>query len=134
MRILIPTVDDRGDGSAVSDHFGRAPFFAIADTATGQVTVAPNGAMDHGSGGCAPVTLVGGGGLAEAVVCRGIGRRALAELTASNVRVFVSGGADVAAVLADHRAGRLVEATAERRHADGADGCGGSPDCNSPHD
>jgi predicted Fe-Mo cluster-binding NifX family protein len=134
MRILIPTSDDSGAGSTVSDHFGRAPYFAIADTTTGQVVVQPNGALEHGSGGCAPVDLVGGGGLADVVACRGIGRRAFAGLVASGVPVYLTEGRDVASVLAAERTGRLLPAGPEQRHAPGLDGCGGGHDCGSHDD
>jgi predicted Fe-Mo cluster-binding NifX family protein len=134
MRILIPTSDDNGARSTVSDHFGRAPYFAIADTATGHVAVRANAAADHGSGGCAPVALVGDPGVADAVACRGIGRRALAELASSGVPVYLTEGPDVASVLADERSGRFVAAGQERRHAAGVDGCGGGHDCGSHDD
>jgi len=134
MRILIPTTDDNGASSAVSEHFGRAPFFAIADTATGGVVIRANPASDHGSGGCAPVSLVGDGDLADAIACRGIGRRALAELLSGGVAVFVTSGHDVAAVLADERAGRFVAAGPDHRHAVGVDGCGGGGGCGSHAD
>jgi predicted Fe-Mo cluster-binding NifX family protein len=135
VRILVPTIDANGAHSTVSDHFGRAPYFAIADTVTGEVVVHPNGAADHGSGGCAPVAHFGGSGLADAVACRGLGRRALAELAAGGVPVFLTEGPDVASVLADERSGRFVAAAPDRRHASGLDACGGgSPDCSSHGD
>ncbi len=136
MRILIPTVDDIGARSTVSDHFGRAPYVAIADTVTGEVVVRPNAAADHGSGGCAPVARFGtaADGLADAVACRGLGRRALAELLASGVPVFLADGPDVATVLADERGGRFVAASPDRRHAAGLDGYGGGHDCGSHDD
>ncbi len=136
MRILVPVIDDIGAGSTVSDHFGRAPYVAIADTATGEVVVRPNSAADHGSGGCAPIAQFGAaeGGLADAIACRGPGRRALAELLASGVPVFLTDGPDVAAVLADERRGRFVAASPDRRHAAGLDGYGGGHDCGSHDD
>ena len=134
MRILIPVVDDRGAGSTVSDHLGRAPFFAVADTATGEVVVSANVAADHGSGGCAPLAQVGGGERADIVACRGLGRRALAELVASGVPVYLTGATNVAAVLADEQGGRFVAAGPDRRHASGRDACDGTGDCGSHHD
>jgi predicted Fe-Mo cluster-binding NifX family protein len=133
MRLLIPTVDDRGPRSLLSDHFGRAPYFAIAETASGDVRTMANGAADHGSGGCAPVDLLEGDGRVDAVVCRGIGRRALAQLNSLGIAVYIADGPDVATVLDDHRSGRIGAASADRRHAAGADGCGGGG-CGDHHD
>ena len=42
MKIAIPTQDDRASEARVSPHFGRAPYFALVDTKTGEVEFLPN--------------------------------------------------------------------------------------------
>ena len=36
MRLLIPTTDTNGASAQMSGHFGRAPYYAVADNETGQ--------------------------------------------------------------------------------------------------
>jgi predicted Fe-Mo cluster-binding NifX family protein len=38
MRLLVPTIEPPSPTARVSSHFGRAPFFAVLDTDTGEVT------------------------------------------------------------------------------------------------
>lgn len=35
MRLLIPTTDANGAEARISGHFGRAPYYTVADTETG---------------------------------------------------------------------------------------------------
>jgi predicted Fe-Mo cluster-binding NifX family protein len=48
MKITIPTTDDCGLESQVSDHFGRSPFFAVVDTVTGEVHLITNQGQHFG--------------------------------------------------------------------------------------
>ncbi|MEM0128242.1 MAG: NifB/NifX family molybdenum-iron cluster-binding protein [Thermoplasmatales archaeon] len=37
MRIVIPVLENRGESSRVSQHFGRAPFLAIVEISEGKI-------------------------------------------------------------------------------------------------
>ena len=122
MRLLIPTINTNGASAVLSGHFGRAPYYAIADTATGAVTVVANPSVEHGHVECVPATDVFGEGGFDAVVCQGIGGGAIARLAAAGIPVFAHEGPDVASAMAAFR-DRTV------RQAGLDDGCGGSGGC-----
>jgi predicted Fe-Mo cluster-binding NifX family protein len=102
MKICVPAETDTGAEARVPEHFGRAPFLAVADTETGRVEIRPAGGChdDHHVG------LLRAGGV-EAVACRGLGRRAFAALRGAGIPVLISGRSTVAEVVEDARQGRL---------------------------
>jgi predicted Fe-Mo cluster-binding NifX family protein len=120
MRLLIPTADAEGTNAQLSGHFGKAPFYSVADTETGAVITVANPSVEssHGHSGCVPAAEVFGGNGFDAVICQGIGRGALHQLTQAGVPVFVHDGPDVAAAVEGFRS-RTV------RLANEGDGCGG---------
>jgi predicted Fe-Mo cluster-binding NifX family protein len=87
MKICIPTHGDEGLEAAVAGHWGRAPFFTLVDTESGAVSVLANG--PHSEGHCHPTGLLDGRGV-EAILCSGVGRRAVAVLEAAGIRVLVT--------------------------------------------
>jgi predicted Fe-Mo cluster-binding NifX family protein len=117
MRLCIPTTSDAGVAARLSPHFGRAPYFTLIDAATGEIAVVGNDGC-HGPGGCDPLSSLAAGSL-DAVVCHGMGRRALSGLNARGVDVFVTDGATVTDAVAGFRAGRL-------RRLELSAACGGS--------
>ena len=52
MKICIPTKNDRGPDSEVSEHFGNAPFFALADLDSGGLKVVRNPQCHEHHGSC----------------------------------------------------------------------------------
>jgi predicted Fe-Mo cluster-binding NifX family protein len=122
MRLLIPTTDTNGSSAPLSGHFGRAPFYAVADTETGEVVTVANPSVSHGHGECVPASEVFGGDGFDAVVCQGIGRGAIGRLVSAGVPVFVHNGPDVASAVAAFRSHSL-------RVAGSDDSCSGSGSC-----
>ena len=122
MRLLIPTNDTNGAEAQLSGHFGRAPFYAIADTDADTVTIVANPSVTHGHGECVPTSDIFGENGYDAVVCQGIGRGAINRLNEAGVAVYVSDGPDVASAIASFRRSQL-------HVAGSADGCGGSGSC-----
>jgi predicted Fe-Mo cluster-binding NifX family protein len=122
MRLLIPTIDTSGPAARLSGHFGRAPYYAVADTDTGAVVVVANPSVSHGHGECVPASDVFGEDGFDVVVCQGIGRGAIARLAQAGVPVFVHEGPDVAAAVAAFRGHTL-------RVAGTDDSCSGSGSC-----
>jgi predicted Fe-Mo cluster-binding NifX family protein len=72
----------------VYGHFGSAPFFTVVDSESGEVEVTHNTNAHHGPGGCHPMRQFGSRTI-DAVVCRGMGRRAVASLREAGVQVLV---------------------------------------------
>ncbi len=124
MRICIPTADDSGLESRLHGHFGSAPFLAFADTESGTVDVMPRAGHHHGHGQCQPVACIDIE-RTDAVVCRGMGKRALASLRKEGLEVWITSAATVRGAVAEARSGRL-----EKLSVDTA--CGGHE--TEPHD
>jgi predicted Fe-Mo cluster-binding NifX family protein len=89
MRICVPTVDNGGLEARANDHFGSAPYFTLVDTDSHEVRVIANPEAEHEHGQCRPLRWLRPEGL-DAVVCRGMGRRALAHLRREGIDVFIS--------------------------------------------
>jgi predicted Fe-Mo cluster-binding NifX family protein len=119
MRLLIPTNDTNGADAQLSGHFGRAPFYAIADTDADTIVVVENPSVSHGHGECVPASQAFGEGGYDAVVCQGIGQGAINRLNQAGVPVYVSDGPDVASAIASFRRSSLRVVGSE-------DSCSGS--------
>jgi predicted Fe-Mo cluster-binding NifX family protein len=89
MKLCIPTTEQNGLQSKVSEHFGRAPFHIVIDLETQAVSdlVKQNDCNDEDHGHCMPVDLLIENGV-NMVACKGIGRGAVARLLANNIAVF----------------------------------------------
>ena len=74
MRICIPTVDNQGFQAPVSGHFGHTPYYTVFDTETRQVSVVSN-QEEAGSHTCHDTERLRALEV-DAIVCRGVGRRA----------------------------------------------------------
>ena len=112
MKLCIPTLDDRGSEGMPSDHFGSAPFFTFVDSETGGVETVRNGGAHHVHGACRPLDFLGTQTV-DAILCRGLGRRAFAKLRAAGIPVFVTLETNVAATVEAFKAGRLRQLTSE---------------------
>jgi predicted Fe-Mo cluster-binding NifX family protein len=104
MRICIPTHGDEGLEAAVAGHLGRAPFLTLVDTESGEVAVLPN--APHGEGHCHPTDPLEGREV-QAVLCSGVGRRAVASLAGAGIQVLVTDARRVDEAIAAFRRGAL---------------------------
>jgi predicted Fe-Mo cluster-binding NifX family protein len=89
MKIIVPLDEQAGRQSRVSEHFGSAPFYALANTEAGSIEIIPNTSMHHDHGQCTPADLFSGSGI-EAVLCNGIGGRAAARLQMMGIAVYLA--------------------------------------------
>ena len=106
MRLCLPTAHDRGRTAMLSDHFGSAPYFTFVDSESGSTDVIPNHHAEHAPGHCDAARSVAAHGV-DAVVCRGLGRRALASLEAAGIPVFVAETDTVAGAVEAFAVGQL---------------------------
>jgi predicted Fe-Mo cluster-binding NifX family protein len=105
-------------------HFGSAPFFTIVDTESGSVAVVPNSDSGHGHGhGHGTCRGLKQAGLPrfDAIVCRTMGRRALATLMSDGLEVLVTRKktvSEIVAAIQNGEATRLssLEACEGHRH------------------
>jgi predicted Fe-Mo cluster-binding NifX family protein len=112
MKICIPTKDDRGPDAEPFRHFGSAPFFTLVDTETGEIEVVANSNPHHRHGTCYPMSQLREHEL-DAIVCRGVGRRAFASLESEGVSVMIASEGNVADILVAVQAGALQPMTAD---------------------
>lgn len=117
MKLCVPTLDDAGPEARISQHFGSAPYFAVVDTGSERFELVANAHAQHAHGACNPLSVVMSHHV-DAVVCRGLGRGALAKLDAAGVPVFVTDRGAVAEALAEFAAGKLQRLTID-------EACGG---------
>ena len=101
MKICIPTVDEAGRASRISDHFGSARWLTLVDSVTGEARSVANRDRGHVPGSCDAADSLSGLG-AEAVICMGIGRRALGSLTRAGIQVFVTESGTVGEAVAEY--------------------------------
>ena len=110
MKICIPTVGMKGLGENISPHFGSAPTFTIVDIDTSQIEIIVNDNEHHEHGNCHPLAMLEGKAV-NAVVCGGMGRRAVAGLNAGGVKAFLCKEGTVADVIKEFKAGTISELT-----------------------
>lgn len=120
MRVCIPTISEAGLDGRLSPHFGKAPYFTLADVEAGRVRALSNPNARHEEGRCDAVQAVRGMGV-DVVVCRGMGPKALESLRRHGVAVLVTDGWTVAEALRGFREGLLAPLTREHagQHAHG---------------
>jgi predicted Fe-Mo cluster-binding NifX family protein len=117
MKICVPTENDQGLDAKVYGHFGSAPFLALADTETDQVEIVQNRGHHHRPGECSPASNLQPREI-DAVVCAGMGKRALLSLQEAGIDVFLSKADTVRDVLAAIREKKYQRLTAD-------EACGG---------
>lgn len=125
MRICLPTVGNEGLESRLSDHFGSAPHFVFVDVDSGRVETTANPNCDHQPGHCSPTALLEARAV-RALVCRGLGRRALEQLAGRGVEVYRTGEVTARGAVRAFLAGELPVMGA-------AHACGGHDDCDDHH-
>lgn len=117
MKICVPTNDESGLDAEVCGHFGSAPFFTLVETEGSEIEILQN--MKHGArthGACSPLNQLWPHSI-DAMVCQGIGMRALQALRERGIQVFVADmdvEQRVRDILVAVREGRLEEASTER--------------------
>jgi len=112
MRICVPTTTDEGAKARAYEHFGSAPHFTILDTATGSCEVVGNAGQHHAHGMCHPLAMLEGRKI-DAVVCAGIGARALQRLNEGGIRVYRTISGTVEEVVEKFKTRELEEMTLE---------------------
>ena len=117
MRLCIPAADACGLDARAHGHFGSAPCFVLVDTESGAFSTLDNRRAEHRHGHCDPAGAIAGADV-DAVLCHGMGRRALEKLSAAGIEVFTAAGDDVSSMLQAFRSG-----AAQRLAAD--DACAG---------
>ncbi len=112
MKICVPTETAEGAKAQAYGHFGSAPHFTIVDTVTGATEIVGNAGQHHAHGMCHPLGILEGHRI-DAVVCAGMGARALQKLNEGGIRVFLTIPGTVEEIVGKFGTGELEELTLE---------------------
>jgi predicted Fe-Mo cluster-binding NifX family protein len=100
---------DGGLDERVGEHFGRVPTYTIVDTTADTVHVVPNTSLHMPGGrGHPPEIMVEHS--VDALVCQGLGRRAVAMFEDFGIAVFIGASGTVRNAVADFEQGNLRRA------------------------
>ncbi len=109
MKIAIPTTGRKGLDEEVGQHFGRASTYTIVDTETNEVKVIDNTSQHTGGQGYPPEIIAKEN--IDAMLCSGLGPRAIAMFENFGVKIFVRASGTVKDAIAMWKEGKLPEAT-----------------------
>jgi len=99
MKIAIPVLENLGENSPISEHFGHAPFFAFIELAEDDdysIKVIPNPLEEHGPGDI-PNYL--SQQQVDLLIARGIGGRAISFFNQLGIQVIRGAGGTVKQIL-----------------------------------
>jgi len=117
MRICIPVRANEGLKAMVNPHFGSAPYFLIYDSAKEAFEIISNSDRHHKHGMCHPLNVLSEQGL-DAVVCIGMGARAVQRLNEGGVKAYRTKAATADEILSRYKEGILEEITVENACVD----------------
>jgi predicted Fe-Mo cluster-binding NifX family protein len=93
----------------VGEHFGRVPTYTIVDLDTNEVKVIPNTSEHTGGQGYPPEIMAKEG--VNAMVCRGLGRRAIAMFEEMGIDVYIGASGTVKDAVEAFKQGTLQKAS-----------------------
>lgn len=112
MKICIPTEGKEGMNAKVYGHFGSAPFFTVVDTKKKSVETIDNENQHHSHGMCQPMSALTGKDI-NAVVCGGMGQRAVLKLNEGGIKAYKVSAGIVSDIVERAVRGGLEEITAD---------------------
>ena len=116
---MVPTVDDKGLDAVISEHFGRAPYFALVDVdETGKVSnigFIPNTSEHFGGSGLPPDRIIAMN--PSALITYGMGPRAIERFQEAGVAVLRAGTGKLGDAIEAYRSDQLEELTEGCGHA-----------------
>jgi predicted Fe-Mo cluster-binding NifX family protein len=118
MKICIPTNGEKGLDDYVGEHFGRVPTYTIVDLDNEDVKVIRNSSHHMGGEGYPPELMAKEG--VNAMVCRGLGRRAINMFEEYGIDVYIGATGTVKDAIEAFKSGNLkkaAEGDACGRHA-----------------
>lgn len=119
MRVIIPVEEDKGVDSKLSEHFGRAPFFAVFELEKdGQILnqkAVPNESEHFGGTGFPPDRILQL--KPNVVITFGMGPRALSQFQEAKVAILRANSNTVNSIISSYIKDELEELTEGCHHA-----------------
>lgn len=112
MKICIPTESKDEKKANVYGHFGSAPVFTIYDTENDSIEIIDNSNQHHSHGMCQPMNSLTDKKI-DAVVCGGMGARAVQKLNQAGIKTFRALGGTVEQIIEKYKNGNLDEITVQ---------------------
>ncbi|MHA1399873.1 MAG: NifB/NifX family molybdenum-iron cluster-binding protein [Candidatus Heimdallarchaeaceae archaeon] len=113
MKYAVPIMEKNGWESNISAHFGRCPFYAIWDEETNELEIIENNSSHFGGVGMPAEFLANH---CNAIICSGIGSKAIQLSEQLGVAVYVGAEGTVRQTIENFKNGVLKQATSN-------DGC-----------
>ncbi|MCG8571204.1 MAG: NifB/NifX family molybdenum-iron cluster-binding protein [Spirochaetes bacterium] len=113
MKICLPSASQEGLEAMVFDHFGSAPFFTIYTTEDKRIEVIANENQHHDHGNCHPLAILDPFQI-DAVITRGMGRRAISLINQQGIKAYLFTGKTVADAIQQIEKNTLSELTMEK--------------------
>jgi len=112
VKICIPVETVEGLKAKLHAHFGSAPYFLIYDTDTDSFQMLDNSDKGHTHGMCQPLKVLEGQPI-NAVICVGMGQRAVQKLNQAGIRAYRVKGETAFEVIDFYQQGQLEEITVD---------------------
>ncbi len=112
MKICIPTETDEGRSAKVYSHFGSTPYFTIYYIEKDKIEVIDNSNQHHAHGTCHPMAVLDNKDI-DAVVCGGMGARAVLKLNEAGIKTYRAIAGTVGEIIKKYKQGKLEEITIE---------------------
>ena len=85
-KIFIPLLNNNGENSEISLHFGHAPYFALYDTDVKKIIIKEN-KLDHNNARKSPVEQIMENANPDIVFAQDIGQRAIMLFQEKNIKL-----------------------------------------------
>lgn len=112
MKVCIPIETNDGIKSKVFGHFGSAAHFIIYDTETKNFTIIDNSDKNHMHGMCHPLKVLENQTI-NAVICRGMGARAVQKLNEGGIKVYRASAETAEEIIENYEQDKLEEITVD---------------------
>ena len=109
MKIGIPSMGEKGLDEQVGEHFGRVPTYTIVDLDSDEVKIVDNTSHHMGGSGDPPEIMKKEG--VCAMLCRGLGRRAIDLFQQLGIDVYIGASGSVRDTIEAFKQGQLQQAT-----------------------
>ena len=108
MKVCIPTNGSKGLAEEISNHFGHASTYTIVEFELNTVEIIPI-ISQHAEGSCSPPEILSEKKV-EIMLCGGLGKRALDNLTSLGISVFIGAQGTVQDALDSYKEAKLHQA------------------------
>jgi len=112
MRICIPVETNEGLKAKINAHFGSAPYFLIYEIEKDTSEIINNENEHHMHGMCHPLNVLENQNI-NAVVCSGMGARAVQKLNEGGIRAYRAVAETAKDIVKRYKEGVLEEITIE---------------------